>query len=379
MAESPPTAFAYYGAGALLELLSAFNSEIEGIRLNEDIECVHRMRVASRRMRAALSLYENCLEPQQAKVWRKRVRKITKSLGNARDLDVQIAFIEDFLADISEKKHRYGLERLLLRLRQARERAQPKVEKALDRLEASGLVGDMTGSLREEMVRARMTQMNTRKAEFFHRAGMAINLRLEELLSYDMFTRRPDRVAEHHEMRIVAKRLRYTIEFFAPLYGEDLMPFIKMVKRIQTYLGDMHDCDVWLERLPAFLEEEKARTREYLGHTRPMARIARGVRSLQKDRARTRAALFDEFSAYWRSMDAGNHWHALRECVQRRARQATSDEKVGRDQPPPPSTETVGTAPGQEPPETHRIRPANAVAQPQPQSEENPIEMEESR
>ncbi|MFQ6042085.1 MAG: CHAD domain-containing protein, partial [Candidatus Poribacteria bacterium] len=56
----------------------------------DDIEYVHRMRVASRRLRSGFALFEECFPPKRLKRWRKQIRRVTRALGDARYTDVQI-------------------------------------------------------------------------------------------------------------------------------------------------------------------------------------------------------------------------------------------------------------------------------------------------
>jgi putative phosphoesterase len=63
----------------------------------------------------------------------------------------------------------------------------------------------------------------------------------------------------HHEMRIYAKKLRYTMEVFAPLYKNKLAKEIETVKSFQDVLGEMHDCDVWIEYVPKFIDKSKTK------------------------------------------------------------------------------------------------------------------------
>ena len=86
-----------YGAQVVLERIAPLLREVEGVRRNEDPECLHRMRVASRRLRSALLLLEGCVPPETLRSWRRAMRRLTRVLGEARDLDVQLLFLEDFL------------------------------------------------------------------------------------------------------------------------------------------------------------------------------------------------------------------------------------------------------------------------------------------
>ena len=54
-------------------------------------------------------------------------------------------------------------------------------------------------------------------------------------------------------MRINAKKLRYTMEFFAPLYKDQLKEEIETVKNYQDILGEKHDLEVWMDYVPKFI------------------------------------------------------------------------------------------------------------------------------
>src|SRR5262245_33159986 len=116
-----------FAADALLERLDAVAQEADGVRRGEDIEFVHRMGVASRRLRSALGTFDACLTEGGLSGFKKPVRRITQELGNARDLDVQIEFLTDFEKNHPDGVHREGIDRLLLRLRQRRAQAQTRV------------------------------------------------------------------------------------------------------------------------------------------------------------------------------------------------------------------------------------------------------------
>ena len=116
--------FCFHGARTLLHYLDAMVGMIDGVRQNEDIECLHRMRVASRRLRSLLPLFDDCLPAKQTVRWRKQLRRVTRALGEARDADVQAVCLLDALKDCTNDLHRPGLERLLLRFRQKRSALQ---------------------------------------------------------------------------------------------------------------------------------------------------------------------------------------------------------------------------------------------------------------
>lgn len=70
-----------------------------GVLDMDDIEPVHDMRVATRRLRAALEIFEPCFPPKRHRKALKRVKALADALGERRDRDVAIEFLEKFASD----------------------------------------------------------------------------------------------------------------------------------------------------------------------------------------------------------------------------------------------------------------------------------------
>jgi CHAD domain-containing protein len=92
----------------------------EGVLDLGDIERVHDMRVATRRLRAALEVFEPCFPRKRHRKALKRVKRLADALGRRRDADVEIALLEG-LADDAVGADRAALNMLIhdLRLHQA--------------------------------------------------------------------------------------------------------------------------------------------------------------------------------------------------------------------------------------------------------------------
>jgi hypothetical protein len=80
-------------------------------------------------------------------------------------------------------------------------------------------------------------------------------------------------------------------------------------------LGDIHDCDVWVEHLAATLGEEGKRLAEYYGHGGPLHRLEAGIEHLRDERRATRVRLFEELVGYWQELKQEGYWEGLRELV----------------------------------------------------------------
>jgi CHAD domain-containing protein len=302
-----------FAADALLQRLDAVAHEAAGVRQGQDIEFVHRMRVASRRLRSAIAIFDDCLSSGGFSGFKKPIRRITRELGAARDIDVQLEALESFLKHDPDPAHQPGIERLMLRLHQQREKLQVRVVEAIGRLEASTVWQEMQRPLRELAVRANLRGVRRESRALRHSATRAINLELEGLLGFEPYIEQPDRVDELHQMRIAAKKLRYCIEIFAPLFtgAGALDEFLSAAKEIQKVLGAIHDCDVWGQMLPVFLEDERQRTFEYFGHTRHFARLASGIDFMRAEKTRERAEHYEEFLTYWKELRARGVWEKL--------------------------------------------------------------------
>lgn len=320
--------FCLFGAQVLQKRLQALTREIAGVREAKDLEYVHRMRVASRRLRAAFAIFEPCFPAAQMGRWNRRIKRITRALGAARDTDVQIAFVEEFLSRIETQRERRGVERLLLRLRQRRQALQADVIRTLDRLESNGVLRDMEETLLQRLVEARVNQTPETSPWMYRRACEMITLRLEEMLAYEVYIHQPEHITQLHSMRIAAKRLRYTMEVFEPLYNGEMKKHIQVVKTVQEMLGDIHDADVWAEQLPVFIAEERARTREYCGSEAPARRLLPGLEALRADRQAFRQQRYKEFLSYWKDLGRDDVWGDLRTLVLERAQEAVRETSL---------------------------------------------------
>jgi CHAD domain-containing protein len=92
----------------------------EGVLDLGDVERVHDMRVATRRLRAALEVFEPCFPRKRRHKTLRKVKALADALGERRDADVEIAMLEGLL-DQAAEADRAALRDLIgdLRVRQA--------------------------------------------------------------------------------------------------------------------------------------------------------------------------------------------------------------------------------------------------------------------
>ena len=293
--------------------IKALSRRLRSSRLARNIEHVHQARVASRRLRAALRMFADCFPAGKVGRWRRQIRRLTRRLGAARDTDVQKEFLKQFISDLpaKRKKLRPGLRRLMLRLKQKRQAIQPKVVKALDRLEEKRVLAEILAELDVIASRCASQRSGIRSQFVFQQAQQHINDRLAGLFSFEHSLDDPGNSKGHHQMRIAAKRLRYTLEICNLPFENRLVEHIEGTRRLQSLLGKLHDCDVWLDNIKAFIRNEKESTIIYLGSERAFAKLKPGIDYFIRQRRKDRKTLFEQSVQYWKQLAEQGFWNNL--------------------------------------------------------------------
>jgi CHAD domain-containing protein len=259
------------------------------VRDCDQVEAVHDLRVAMRRLRAALGLCGPALDGEE-----REAKQLQDALGDVRDAQLQISWLgeallsatelpggrarrRDALAALIEHRQddlRRAEKRLLEALRRWRE-TEPRLLGALETLDRKGKLG---GRRVRARVRRRLKTLRKRMrdAEGALRADVA------------------------HALRIAVKKLRYDAELVRPALQQQADAVLEAVEPLQELLGNLHDADVRLE----FLEDAAARwpdTRE-------------GVEDLQISELTRRGQLAHELAgrlAQWRDDDKAKQLRAL--------------------------------------------------------------------
>lgn len=300
-----------YATTTLQPLVHLLESQIQGAAQASDIEYVHKMRVTSRRIRAAISVYKQCLPKNQQTRWREEIRSITQSLGTARDLDVQINFLEQYMATLTKQKEKCGIEYLITVYREHRAMLQPDVVKHLQQLKASGVLEELHDFCVQ--IQSDNPIRTIQSFPTYQTAQKQIKSRLNEFLSLENYVQQEDATKKHHEMRIAAKRLRYTMELFNDLYGKNLDPYISVMKQFQDHLGEIHDCDVWCASIPMRLDDlKKSPIKEQITPLNKLTEIEEGLASFLLFVRSRRKKLYTEFLALWDEQTRNSTFQSLR-------------------------------------------------------------------
>jgi len=227
-----------------------------GTRLGEDIEELHDMRVATRRMRAALRVFGDYLDLEQMKPFVKGLRRSGRVLGAVRDMDVFWEKTRCYL-DTLPPARQDDLHPLRVVWEAERERARERMLVYLD--------SDRYARFKERLGEFLQTPgagalpVTSGKGEplphrLRHVAPMAVYQRLAAVRAYDEWVTGPDvPLGRLHQLRIAAKGLRYTLEFFREVLGPETKTLIDEMKGLQDHLGDLQDAVVASNLLRDFL------------------------------------------------------------------------------------------------------------------------------
>jgi CHAD domain-containing protein len=223
-----------------------------------DPEGVHHMRVASRRLRSSIRSFEP--HRRKSALPMSKLRAIAKSLGAVRDEDVAIAALEK-LASEAHGKTAEGIELLTEERRRDREEARTALKKAISSSAIKSFHDEFERKLESVAITRRKStsQSGSAVTTFGSISAPVINARLRELQKAGPDIYSPFQVKELHELRILAKRLRYSIELFSTCGPDEMISMAKEIAQLQTSLGELHDCDVWIEDLGTRLKKIKKR------------------------------------------------------------------------------------------------------------------------
>jgi len=281
-----------------------------------DPEGVHDMRVASRRLRSALRDFMPFARKRRIAKSLKEIKAVADALGVARDQDVAIPAL-DKLAGKAPPEVSPGIKQLAEIRRAKRIEASARLVPILDEACLTQLQSEFVPALEAATKPARKKSRPSAHsaADLTYRevARVTILDRLNELEKLSDSLYHPLKVKPLHKMRIAAKRLRYALELFEMCWGKQLGLFANRIASLQSSLGELHDCDVWIVEFG----ENLSRRRNRAGGNNPddSDREAASIWLLDhfvKQRTKhLRSAL-----GRWREWETNNYSEKLRRIVQ---------------------------------------------------------------
>lgn len=252
------------------------------IRDPAETDALRRYRVATRRLRSALRFFRTAYGPRETRVLRSGLADLADALGRVRDLDVRIEHLDRWSrergdlapADIEPLIFAWGRERNEAAGALVRELDSRGHRRLLERLIA--FVETASPQAPQEDRPVRLTR---------DRAASSIWSAFENVRAYGPIIAWAD-LPTLHALRVDAKRLRYAIEFLAPVLGPRHDLLVERLVDLQDHLGALNDAATTADAIRAWLRDghvmlsagQRAAVAAYLvQREREAARLRRGV------------------------------------------------------------------------------------------------------
>jgi CHAD domain-containing protein len=316
----------------LRRLLAAWLGHEPGARLGHDPEALHQLRVTARRIDATLGLFKRHLPAALAHA-RKTAKSVLRTLGAARDLDVQLAELTRYCQGLAEAE-RHAAEPLRTRLETERSRARARMVRALDSeptrrwLETLTLACMQGASAPGSPNERALLVMPERVRRRFRKLRRSVR-RLHGESSME----------DYHLVRRRAKELRYAIESGAAMFGRPAEDELKALRRLQDKLGAHQDAYIAGNRLAALAADP--------ANALPPATLFLMGRLAEQHSSSTVAA-HKTLAQTWRKV-RGRRWRALRARLDELSESAREANAVVALQPLPASAASDVTSVGRGP------------------------------
>jgi len=227
-----------------------------GTQMGQVAEELHDMRVATRRMRAALRVFGDYLDKKKWASFEKDLRRTGRVLGEVRDLDV---FWEktQLYQDTLPPERKDELSALQIVWQAERDRAR------------EGLLAYLASQRYRKFKDSFSEFLATREAgaaPIFGKAGepqprllrhvapVILYRQLAAMRAFDEWTIGSDvPLLRLHQLRIASKGLRYSLEFLEEVLGPESKQLVKELKKLQDHLGNLQDAVVASNLLRDFL------------------------------------------------------------------------------------------------------------------------------
>ena len=269
---------------------SAVLAHEPGVRIGEDPEELHDMRVATRRLRATLKLYAKFL-PKRAERFERDLKWIASYLGDLRDLDVHL----DHLAEEASRWDEEALDQVSAAIEERRGEARRRMMEALDSPRYERLVSGLSGMAR----RGRSPEETPPILEV---APDLVGRRYKRVRKGTKGLKAGSPPEDFHDLRKRGKRLRYAVEPLQGIYGKPAEKMVDLLKDVQDDLGGLQDIIVFaglmrelavsgdlppqtvfsMGSMAGGYARDAARRREDLPETRSLRSLAKSWKRLRK-------------------------------------------------------------------------------------------------
>lgn len=228
---SPDDAF----RASLSDCLAQMTANAGVLRNGRSIEGLHQLRVGLRRLETALKSFGEAFEQPWLEELRGRAKVLSSRLGPARDLDV---FLEELLGAPAKAFSGEDEVEMFAVLRaeaeESREKAWKQASACIMGSDFAIFLDDVAGLAQSRLPLARDNRLKPMAAKMLERQASRAAKRGRAARSHEE--------GDLHRLRISLKNLRYSAEFFGPLYKKKKVKrYLGQLKKLQEVLGRLND------------------------------------------------------------------------------------------------------------------------------------------
>ena len=215
----------------LADCLAQITANAATLRVGRSVEGLHQLRVAFRRLEVALGAFGKEFGQDWIEELRGRTKVLLSRLSPARDLDV---FTGKLLVSPPKSGVSDGLPQLRVRVEGARDAAWAEAQSCIASADFEHFTDDIAALASSQLPLTRDHKLLRTAQRILDRQVRRVTKRAKVAKSR--------KEADLHHLRIALKKLRYTAEFFAPLYVRSAAGrYLKELRGLQNHLGDLND------------------------------------------------------------------------------------------------------------------------------------------
>ncbi len=264
-----------FATKSTLHFVGVMFSHSAGTQEGKDIEHLHDMRVASRRLRECFQVFEAFYSPKKLRTVLSTVKKITKLLGRPRETDVNVSLLRAYQpgsSPVLKTTHEYLLE--IFESEQARRRR--KMFKQIQKIDQGDLESRLSQFARTARLRGSRSSLLGGVGQELEFEGFLkistndLQQKAAEIFAFEAAPAREEHETRLHQLRIDTKKFRYRLEILNAAYGEQFSKAISLAEDLQDIIGWAHDYGVVIAQLESHWQYLNRKSRE---------RLARGCQS----------------------------------------------------------------------------------------------------
>ena len=214
------------------ERLKKLDREVRKVaRKPEDPDGIHDLRVAIRRLKEELEIFEIWFEPRRAKKIVSQLKKLMDRCAAVRNCDIAVEVLQASGWKDSE---------LSAGLKRERQRSSKELSRRLERWR--GRVQEWRGHLR-------VGQADSKESPAQNASRLLPGM-IDDLFNAGSAAAQPEsKTGQIHQFRLKTKRMRYTLELFEAVYGGKVKRIMDSLKSLQAMLGAINDCATTIEMI----------------------------------------------------------------------------------------------------------------------------------